>query len=88
MKIKKTFVKRKIGDKYLVVSTDKKNSGSFFIEMNETSGYIWDLIEKGLSKDEIAKALSEQYGIDYEKALTDTEKLIQSMSKADIFEEG
>ena len=25
MKIKKTFVKRKIGDKYLVVSTDKKN---------------------------------------------------------------
>lgn len=87
MKIKKTFVKRKIGDKYLVVSTKKNGSQSMFIELNETSSDIWDLIAKGYDADKIAAALSKKYSVSLDKAKADTVKLINNMKQANIFEE-
>ncbi len=87
MKIKKGFMKRKIGDKYLVVTTGElSRESSMFIELNETSGDIWDYIEKGLDENEIAKKLGEKYNVDEGRALIDVKKLIASMSEAGIFE--
>ena len=87
MKIKKNFVKRKIGDKYLVVSTKKSGAQSMFIELNETSSYIWDLISKGYSAEKIAEALTKKYSVSAEKAKSDVDKLISNMKNANIFEE-
>lgn len=87
MKIKKGFVKRKIGDNYLVVSTKRASAQSMFIELNETSSYIWDLILKGYDVDKIAESLSKNYSVSFEKAKSDTEKLIENMKSAGIFEE-
>ncbi len=87
MKIKKEFVKRKVGEKYLVVTTGKSAaSQSMFIEMNETSSYIWDCIEKGLSEEKIAEKLSKRFSIPLSRAAADTNKLIASMREAGIFE--
>ena len=88
MKIKEGFAKRKIGARFVVVTTGELSKKlNVIIEMNETSSDIWDMIEKGLSVEEIAKALSEKYGISYEKALSDTEKLISQMRETGIFED-
>ncbi len=86
MKIKKNFVKRKVGDKYLVISTDK-SAGSMFIELNETSSYIWDLIDKGYNEDKIAFNICKRYSIPRAKAEEDMNKLISAMRDAEIFEE-
>lgn len=87
MKIKKGFVKRKIQDEYLVVTTGElsKTSG-IMIQMNETSSEIWDMIEKGWDAEKIAKKLSEKYELPYDKAKQDTDGLIAQMSEAGIFE--
>ena len=88
MKIKKGFAKRKIGARYVVVTTGElSREMNIIIEMNETSSDIWDMLDKGMSAEETAKALSEKYGVDYEKALSDTEKLISQMKETGIFED-
>ncbi len=87
MKIKKGFLKRKIGGKYLVVSTEKVNGNSMFIELNETSSDIWDGVAKGESGEEIADFLAEKYGVKKEKALADVESLIAKMRDAGVIED-
>ncbi|MBR2101026.1 MAG: PqqD family protein [Eubacterium sp.] len=87
MKIREGFAKRKIGGRYIVVATgDLSKEMNIIIEMNDTSSDIWDLIAQGKTIDEIAQALSEKYAISVEKAKADTEKLIEQMAAAGVFE--
>ncbi len=88
MRIKKGFMKRKIGDKYLVVTTGElSRRENMFIEMNETSSEIWDMISKGYEAQRIAESLSKKYGIERDKARSDVDKLIASMKEAGVFED-
>lgn len=87
MKIKDGFIKRKIGDKYLVVTTGElSKSLNMMIELNETSSDIWDCVADGLSVDEIASFLAKKYGISPEKANADIESIINQMKNANVFE--
>ena len=87
MKIKDGFVKCKVGEKYLVVTTgDLGKENNIMIELNETSSLIWDCVDKGLSAEQIAKKLENTYEIDYERALGDTKRIIDNMQSAGIFE--
>ncbi len=88
MQIKKGFAKRKIGSRFIVVTTGELSKKmNIIIEMNETSSDIWDYIEKGMDENEIAFALSEKYGISLEKAKNDASSLIEKMKEAGIFED-
>ncbi len=88
MKIKKGFMKRKIGDKFLVVTTGElAKKRNMFIELNDTSSEIWDYIEKGYDENKIASQLCKKYGIGEERAKKDVEGLIVSMREAGVFEE-
>ena len=88
MKIKKGFAKRKIGERYVVVTTGELSKKlNIIIEMNDTSSDIWDYIEKGMSENEIAQALCDKYNISIEKAKADTLSLIEKMKETGIFEE-
>jgi hypothetical protein len=87
MKIKDGFVKCKIGEKYLVVTTGELGkTNNIMIELNETSSDIWDGVAAGLSTTEIAAKLCEKYAISAEKAQADTDKIIGNMKDAGIFE--
>lgn len=87
MKIKKGFVKRKIGDKYLVITTGELSKKcNKFIELNSTSSMIWDLIEEGKNPDEIAISLTKTFNVDYNKAKEDTDKIIHLMNSEGILE--
>ncbi|MBR7072791.1 MAG: PqqD family protein [Eubacterium sp.] len=88
MKIKKGFMKREISGKHLVVTTGElSRENSMFIELNDTSSYIWDLIERGVERKDIPMRLCKRYSVSLEKASADTEKLIKAMEEAGIFEE-
>ena len=87
MKIKKGFMKRKIGDKYLVVTTGAlSRTDNMFIELNETASDIWDMLDKGYDRDKIIEKLSKKYDVSEERVKGDVEKLIKSMQDAGIFE--
>ena len=87
MKIKDGFVKRKIGSRYIVVTTGELSKKmNVVIEMNDTTSDIWDFTEQGLNEEEIACKLAEKYDISQEKAKKDTEKIINQMREAGVFE--
>ncbi len=87
MKIKDGFVKCKIGEKFLVVTTGElSHKNNIMIELNTTSSEMWDALAKGLSVEEVAKEIAARYEIPFEKALSDTQKLVDNMQKAGIFE--
>lgn len=88
MKIKEGFAKRKIGSRYIVVTTGElSREMNVIIEMNDTSSDIWDYIQKGMDIDEIAAALAEKYDISVDKAKQDACKLIEQMRETGIFED-
>jgi len=88
MKIKEGFAKRKIGERYIVVTSGAlSREMNIIIEMNETSSDIWDYVEQGMNIEEIAQALAEKYEISKEKAKDDAEKLIAQMAQAGIFKD-
>lgn len=87
MKIKKGFVTQKIGDTTVVVSTGELSREFYgMIELNETAAFIWNCFAEGLSQEEAAKKLCEEYGISLEKAEADTAKITKKMLEAGVFE--
>lgn len=81
-------MKRKIGDKYLVVTTgDLSREKNMFIELNETSSFIWDCIDRGCNENETALKLCAEFGISREKALADVNKTVEAMKNAGVFDE-
>lgn len=88
MKIREGFVVRRIADSIVAVPTgDLMKKFKRMIYLNETSEFIWQLLEKNRTLDEIAEKLVEKYDIDEEKAKMDAEKLIQTLRENDLLEE-
>lgn len=87
MKIKDGFIKRKIGAKYLVVTTGElSKTNNIMIELNETSSLIWDCVADDMSENDIAQKLVDEYGIDFEKAVKDVRGIINQMIESKVFE--
>ena len=87
MRIKDGFLKRKIGAKYLVVTTGELSKElNMMIELNDTSSDIWDGVAEGLSESEIAQRLVEKYSISLETACKDVKSIIAKMTDAGVFE--
>ncbi len=87
MKIKNGFVAQKIGDTTVVVSTGALSREFHgMIELNETAAFIWNCFAEGLSQNEVAKKLCDEYGISLEKAEADTAKIVEKMLDAGVFE--
>ena len=85
MKIKEGFVAQPIGDKLMVVSTGElAREFHGMIELNATAAEIWRGIEAGKTAEQIAEALSSEYGIGADKAISDVNKIIAQMLKNGI----
>lgn len=88
MKIKKGFIKKPIMDQVFVVPTeDAAKNFSGMIKLNETASLIWDMVSDEKEIDEIAKALTQKYDIDYNTAMQDTLEVINQMKEQGFFEE-
>ena len=87
MKIKKGFVKQKLGDTTIIVSSGELSREFHgMIELNETGAEIWDCISEGMSLIATAQKLSDEYGIDIQKATDDVTKIIKKMLEAGVLE--
>jgi len=80
MKIKNGFVLRRVLDEAIVIpSGEASKSFNGMIKLNDTAAFIWEAIAGGKSLPEIAKSLSEEYGISVEKATEDANKMIEKL---------
>lgn len=87
MKINEGFVIQKIGDSFYAVPVSKNSAiGSSMIKLNETAHLMWKKIEEGSSKEDIAKAISDEYNVDKETALVDVKSFCEQLGKVGILE--
>lgn len=88
MRIKSGLVKRKIAGRTVIVPLgDASRSFKGMIELNETAEFIWDRICDGFSSEKIAELLCAEYNVTHEKAINDTNKIFETIKKADLSEE-
>jgi len=87
MKIKEDFMLRYIADEWVVVPMGerlKKFNG--LIRLNESGAFIWKLLEKDVSKDEIVTAMLEEFDADEKKVSEDIEAFLRKLEDALILE--
>lgn len=89
MKAKKGFNLREICGEHIIVAEGKENIDfTNIISMNETSAYLWQLIQDKDYFDEecLASLLTERYDVDDNTALNDAKELVSLWNKAGIIE--
>ena len=88
MKIKDGYVLRDVAGQAVVIAVGEA-SRTFhgMISLNATGKQIWQGVSRGLRAEAIAQELSEEYEVDPEKALRDTNEMIEKMRAAGVLEE-
>ena len=88
MKIKKGFMLRNIGGKHIVVAVgEASKSFNGLIRLNETACFLWEKLVKGSSKDELVKALTDEYEVDNKTAEESVDEFINTLKGARLLDE-
>ncbi len=88
MKIKDGFILRDIAGKaYVVAVGERSKSFKGMVSLNETGKFIWQILEKGATKDEIIdKIVSEYEGADKSAVEDDVISFIAKLERDNILE--
>lgn len=87
MKIKEGFVLREVAGQAVVIAVGEASKTFHgMINLNGTGKRIWEGVEQGKTKEEIANQLSKDYEVEYEKALQDTEKMLTKMQDTGVID--
>lgn len=89
MKIKKDIVLVGLGDAKMAVPVGKTaDEIKGIIRLNETASFIWNCVNEGLEKEQIARKMVESYSnVDFDTAMKCTEEIIEQMLKDGVIEE-
>lgn len=72
MRIKDGFILRQVAGNYIVIGVgDEAVDFNGMITVNETGAFLWSILEKGATKEDMLKALMEEYDVDEETAKKD-----------------
>lgn len=87
MKIKEDYILRKVADSCVVVPVGAATLDfNGMIQLNETGAFLFEILQKGASKEELVKALLKEYNVDAAAAEQDTEQFIGKLKDAGIIE--
>lgn len=87
MRVKENFMLRKIADSYVVVPVGRQTLDfNGIINLNETGAFLFELLQKGASRDELVEKLLGEYEVERDRAQADVDKFIQSVKDADVLE--
>ncbi|MEE0872347.1 MAG: PqqD family protein [Ruminococcus sp.] len=87
MKVKENFMLRKVADSYVVVPVGRQTLDfNGIINLNETGAFLFELLQKGASRDELVEKLLAEYEVERDRAQADVDKFIQSVKDADVLE--
>lgn len=87
MQIKKGFMLREVAGNYVVVAIgEASKSFNGVINLNESGAFLWRKLSEGISKEDLVKALLEEYDVDEEIANKDIDNFIEKLKGSDILE--
>lgn len=88
MKLKYNFVMNKVADKNVAVAVgadSEKFNG--FIKMNDTGAYIFNMLKKDVTEDEIVASLEKEYeGVTKQELLYTVKEFIVRLKESDVIE--
>lgn len=89
MKLKETFIVRRMGDKCVAVPTGKVSlTFKGMITLSPTAEVLFNLLKTGCNgPDDLANALCSEYDVDFEKAKADAEAFVSKLASAGLLED-
>lgn len=73
--INKGFVTQKIGKKITIFSGEE----SLLLTLNETAGFVFESLKKGLDKEKIVEKLADKYQIPRRDAAADVDNFLKEL---------
>ena len=87
MKAKPGFVLRNIVDEYILMPTGD-NIGKFngTVLLNPVSAFVWEKLQNPISKEELLKAILEEFEVEKAIASADLDALLETLKSYDVIE--
>ena len=85
MKIKKGFVFKELDGQVVAIPVGSDFSG--VIKMNEIAGFLWKLLEKGATEEELVKAILNEYDATEEQAKNAVKNTVELLNSNGFIEE-
>ena len=87
MKIKEGFILRNVAGSFVVVPVgDATIDFNGMMNLNETGAFLLEKMIEGTTREDLIKALTEEYDVDEETASKDVDLFIEKVEKEDLFE--
>jgi len=87
MKIKEGFILRTIAKEHVVVAIGKASTVlNGIIKLNNSSAFLWNILNDGAEKDDLVSALQERYGIPEDVADRDVSAFLEVLSSVGCIE--
>lgn len=87
MKIASGFVRRTVGDSYMVVPVGTRTRDvQGVIALSESGALLWEKLEQGATEDELVEALLAEYEVEREQAEADVKVFVDELRSSGILE--
>ena len=87
MKINENFVLRQVVDTYVVLPIGKATVDfNGMVTLNETGAFLWKQLEQGATRETLAEALTGEYDVSCDEALTDIDAFLASLESVGCIE--
>lgn len=87
MKIKPSFMIKKILEDYIVVPVGEELVNfDAMITLNATGAFLWEQLQQEKTKEELVKALCAEYDVDSDTATADVTDFLSLLAQAKVLE--
>ena len=84
MKVKNGFILRKVGKQFVVAATgEASKSFNGMIRLNDEAAYAFELLQKGITEEDLVAALLEKYPADEAETKADVANFLAKLKEAD-----
>lgn len=88
MKIKNGFKLREVDGVNIVVPLGEKGAQfKGLIRLNPTGAFLWKIIDKGTTEEELVEAMLDKYDVDRETATEDIAQFVKMIREANLIDE-
>lgn len=87
MKIKEGFILRNVAGSFVVVPIGEATLDfNGMMNLNETGAFLFEKMIEGITREDLIKALTDEYDVDEETATKDVDAFVEKVEKEDLFE--
>ncbi len=87
MKLNPNFVLRQVADTYVVMPLGQASVDfNGMLTLNESGSLLWKALEQGGDREALAEALTAEYAVEKEEALTDVDAFLDVLVQAGCLE--